>query len=303
MPSVSPIFLAHVSPDRRDRFERLPDLESALTTLIAQGRAVWTEIPLPEGDFMAFLGRRLPDHASADLAVLRGDELWLVCAFGRGVPGAAEALDRHYLKREAAALARRGAPPPVIEDILQEIRERLVEMAARGDRRAYAGTGSLGGWLRVAAVRLWSRQRGRLAREQTVGGAPSLIASPDHDPEAALLKKIEKAALITAFQGALASLSPRDRSVLRFHFVEGLTIDALGARYRVHRSTAARWIERACRALSERTSAAFREEIAADEAGFQRVVGLIGHQIEVELARVEHPAAGWAGALPPAAEG
>lgn len=286
MTSLSGIFFDHVPPERRERFTRVPDLEGALARLVAKGQATWTSIPLAQEDFAAFLGRCLPEQAAADLASLRGDELWLVCAFGRGIPGASEALEQHYLEREAAALSRLGAPPSMIEDILQEIRGRLVEMQTQeADRRAYAGRGSLGGWLRVAAVRVMNRRRARRARELMVGSAPALVASPDHDPEMALLLKTSKAALTAAFQEALASLPPRDRSVLRYHFVEGLSIDALGALYRVHRSTAARWIERASRALSERTCDTLRKSISINEESFQRFVGLIESQIGIELAR------------------
>jgi RNA polymerase sigma-70 factor (ECF subfamily) len=288
MASLSAIFLDHVPPERRERFAEVRDLEGALTGLVAKGRAAWTGIPLAQEDFAAFLGRCLPEQAAEDLAALRGDELWLVCAFGRGVPGASEALERHYLDREAAALARLGAPATMIEDVLQEIRRRLVEMQTQeADQRAYAGRGSLGGWLRVAAVRVMNRRRERRSRELMVGSVPAVIAAPEHDPEMALLLKTHKAALTAAFQEALASLPTRDRSVLRYHFVEGMSIDALGALYHVHRSTAARWVERACRALAERTCEAFRRGITINEESFLRVVGLIESQIGVELARAE----------------
>lgn len=290
MTSLSAIFFDHVPPARRERFARVPDLEEALAGLVAKGRATWANIPLAEEDFAAFLGRCLPEPAAAELTALRGDELWLVCAFGRGVPGASEALEQHYLAREAAALSRLGASPSMIEDILQEIRRRLVEMQTQdADRSAYAGRGSLGGWLRVAAVRMLNRRRARRARELLVGSAPALVAPPEDDPEMALLLKTHKAALTAAFREALASLPLRDRGLLRYHFVEGLSIDALGALYRVHRSTAARWIERACRALSERTCDAFRRGISIDEESFQRVVGLIESQIGIELARADVP--------------
>jgi RNA polymerase sigma-70 factor (ECF subfamily) len=288
MTTLSEIFLLHAPEERRGRFSSVPDLEDALAGLVARGRAAWSEVALAEADFVAFLGRCLPEDVALELATLRGEDLWLVCASGRGVPGASEALDKHYLEREAAALSRLGAPPTMIDDVLQEIRTRIVEMQTQtAGQRAYAGRGSLGGWLRVAAVRSMNRRRARRARELMVGTGPVLIASPDHEPETALLLNAHKLALTAAFQEALASLPQRDRSVLRYHFVEGLGIDPIGELYRVHRSTAARWIERACDALSERTRDALRRRITIGEESFQRIVGLLESQIAVELARVD----------------
>jgi RNA polymerase sigma-70 factor, ECF subfamily len=290
MTTLSAIFLLHTPEARRARFAAIPDLEQTLAELVARGREPWSEVALAEADFMAFLGRCLPEDAAPELAALRGDELWLVCAYGRGVPGASEALEAHYLEREAAALSRLGAPPVMIEDILQEIRRRLVEMQTQtADQRAYAGRGSLGGWLRVAAVRAMHRRRERGRRELLVGTEPALLASPDHEPETALLLETHKVELTAAFQEALASLPQRDRNVLRYHFVEGLNIDQIGELHRVDRSTAARWIRRACEALSARTRDAFRARITISEHSFQRIVGLLASQIGVELARVAAP--------------
>src|SRR5262249_26984883 len=66
--SLSAIFLEHVPAARRERFASVPDLDGALAGLAAKGRAVWTEVPLAEEDFAAFLGRCLPEDAAADLA-------------------------------------------------------------------------------------------------------------------------------------------------------------------------------------------------------------------------------------------
>jgi RNA polymerase sigma-70 factor, ECF subfamily len=83
--------------------------------------------------------------------------------------------------------------------------------------------------------------------------APMQVASPLHEPEMAFLMKTYKRELTEAFEEALASMPHRDRSVLRHHYVEGLSIDRLGELYQVHRATAARWIARATDALSGRT--------------------------------------------------
>ena len=43
---------------------------------------------------------------------------------------------------------------------------------------------------------------------------------------------------LQALESSIASLSERDRAILKFHFVEGMNIEALGTIYGVHRATA-----------------------------------------------------------------
>ena len=220
-----------------------------------------------------------------EIASLRGAELWLVCAYALEVPGASDALEEHYLSRERGALARLGATPELIDDVLQELRQRLVEMRDQSaDRKGYAGRGSLGGWLRVAGVRTLNHRRERYARELMMETAPVQVASPLHEPEMAFLMKTYKRELTEAFHEALASMPSRDRAVLRHHYVEGLTIDRMGEKYRVHRATAARWIAHAAEMLSLRTRDAFRRRVTVSDESFQRIVGLIESQIAVGLA-------------------
>jgi RNA polymerase sigma-70 factor (ECF subfamily) len=188
-------------------------------------------------------------------------------------------------RRLKNTLLRLDTPPPMLADILQELRMRLVEQQAPGpDQKVYIGRGSLIGWLRISAVRETNARRNRRARELPLETAPALIATPAHQPELALLLQTHKRELGEAFQQALASMSTRDRNVLRYHFVERLNIDQIGALYGVHRTTASRWIERARETLSTKTRAIFQERVSISNNEFQQVVMLIQSQVEVQLA-------------------
>lgn len=255
----------------------------AVQGLLAQGRAAWPGLALDDADFVDFLGRILPEDAA--LPALHAGDLWLVCAYGRGVPGAADALDRCYLTRVRGALVRLGEPP-MVEDVLQELRRRLVEMQhRRPEQKVYSGRGELLGWLRVSAVREMNRRRQRSGRELPLETVP-IAPSPANDPEIALLRETEKRELRGAFHQALSSMSGRDRNVLRYHFAEGLTIDQIGALYQVHRATAARWVQRAREELCQRTWENLQHRLSISEDGFQRALGLIESQIGPELAAV-----------------
>jgi RNA polymerase sigma-70 factor (ECF subfamily) len=56
-----------------------------------------------------------------------------------------------------------------------------------------------------------------------------------------------------AFTAALATLTPRERNLLRQHYLHGATVDELGALYNVHRATPARWIAQIRETLLHRT--------------------------------------------------
>ncbi len=285
--SLAAIFLAHVPEARRARFAAAPGLEGALAELVLRGRAAWPALSLSEDDFAAFLGRGLPEEVAEEIAALRGEDLWLACAYGRGIPGAAEALEAHALANISGTLARVGAPAALIADILQDLRRRLVEMQTpRPDQKVYAGRGDLVGWLRVSAVREMNHRRNRRARELPLGSEGVMIASPEEEPELALLRKTHKRELADAFREALASMSSRERNVLRYHLVENMTFEDIGRLYGVHRATAARWVSRARETLCARTRDRFTQRVSMSEEGFQRVVALIESEVHVQLAAV-----------------
>ena len=282
---LAEIFLAHVPKERHADFAAQSGLGEALAQLAALGSQTWRDIPLAATDFAAYLGRGLPAMSVADLALLRGDDLWLACAYGRGIPGAAEALEKYAFASIVKTLLRLDSSEATIADILQELRRRLVEQQTpQLEQKVYMGRGSLIGWLRVSAVREMHARKNRRARELPLGTGSTLLAAPVYEPEVALLLKTHKQELGEAFQRALAAMSSRDRNVLRYHFVEHLNIDQIGALYGVHRTTAARWIERAREILSTQTRTIFQERISISNDEFQRVVMLIQSQIEVQLA-------------------
>ena len=106
----------------------------------------------------------------------------------------------------------------------------------------YAGRGPLQAWVRVAAVRAaLDLLRAGGAR----GGGevePEDLAADVVSPEVDYVKERYRPQFKAAFQDALRALDSEQRNVLRLHVVEGLNIDEIGALFKVHRSTVARWI-------------------------------------------------------------
>lgn len=284
--SLVALFLQHVSDDRRARCATAPDLEATLADLTAAARSAWPEIAVAPADFLAFLGRGFPDEIASAPGSLRAGELYLACGYGLGVPGASDALEEHYLPRVRAALGHLGVSSATVADILQELRQELVEMQSpRPDRKGYGGRGDLGAWLCVVAVRRAARRRERGKREAPMDEVQAaLLASPDEDPEMDHLRSTYKQEFQAAFVQALASLTSRERNLLHYHFLEGRSIDQIGALYGVHRATAARWINLAREALCARTRELLAERVSLSHEGFLRMLSLIASRIDVGAA-------------------
>lgn len=258
-------------------------IEEVLSELAQAGRRAWPELVLSDAEFIAFLSRTL--SPSAITTDLRAGDLWLVCAYNRGLPRAIEILETKFMLRARNLLRRTNVPSTTVEDVLQEIRQKLVEMSAPdSDTAGYSGRGELGGWLCVVAAHAANRRRERSEKDQTLESSEALLLpSPDDDPEMAFLRHEYREELLAAFRDALNSLSARDRNVLRYYFLDGLSIDRLGAIYGVHRVTASRWVNQARETLCACTRENLSRRVTLSEAGFQRVLGLIESQIRVNL--------------------
>ncbi len=110
----------------------------------------------------------------------------------------------------------------------------------------YRGRSPLGGWLHVVVSRLFLNSK-RGVKEQTdlddqvVLGA-SDVALP---PELELAREKYRGVFSASFRAGIAALTPRQRNLLRQHYLDGLSLDQVAALYRVHRATAARWLQQA----------------------------------------------------------
>lgn len=126
----------------------------------------------------------------------------------------------------------------------------------------YVGSGRFESFIRVVAVResislLRSQQRGPELLDE---GLVELIA-PSANPEAAAIKAELKQEFHRALAAAFASLTPRQRTCLRMHLLDGVSLDGLAAMYSVHRATICRWLEQARDGLRNATRTTLRYNI------------------------------------------
>jgi RNA polymerase sigma-70 factor (ECF subfamily) len=294
--SLAETFLRCADASTREAFTASPALEDGLQRLLREGRARWPQMEVPPERYLEFLARHLPPEAASpdELGALRAADLYLVCAYGLQARAAHQAIEAEYMPRVRQALGRLRTPDPVVLDIQQELRQRLVEMADPAiGRRGYSGRGDLAGWMVLCAVREAGARRRRSEQESLVEDAllDALPAAADWDPEMEVLVRTYKEPFQRAVVEALASLTARERNLLRYRFVGRASIDQIAQVYRVHRATAARWVLRAQARLIEQTQALFLSRTPMSPDSMTQIVVAIRSQLTLDLETLLVPAA------------
>jgi RNA polymerase sigma-70 factor, ECF subfamily len=260
-------------------------LGSSRDVLLERARAAWPHLQVEEARFAAAC-----EAAGAPKEEIHAEDLWLVLACERGDSNALRAFE-HVVAPVAREVAERARTKLDSDDLSQLLWQRL--LVPEGDRTAklfeYAGKGPLQGWLRVVATRLLvDAARKRSGNEAPVSNERVLegLFAASSDPETELLKRHSRAALAGAFAEALAALPAEDRTILRQHLADQLTIDQIAAAHGAHRATAARWINRAKEALVQGTRRRLSERLGIGRDDLESVMRLIESQLHVSVVRL-----------------
>lgn len=260
-------------------------LSAQLAEIWQTARAAWPTVELDADAFIAYLVQRLPDRASpAALSQMNTTDLYLACACGSGNTHAIAAFERHCLAGLDRVLARLPIGADVVAEVKQRVRCRILVGDGGSPRIAeFTGRGGLRGWIRVIAVREALRvMRGQ--RDLTSDDGERLQAAVSQDPawlEAS--RDNQRRAFARAFDLAVRRLAPRERTMLRQHLLDGMTVDQLGALYRIHRATAARTLERARRSILAATRSHMRAELDVSSTELSSILRAIRSGLDVTL--------------------
>ncbi len=256
--------------------------------MIDRARAAWPELELDEMGFAAHVERCLAD--GGDAAALHAGDLWLAYGCVVGNDDAVGAFDREVLSQVGVLLGRMQPTPQLVDEVRQVLREKLLVAQPGAPPRIadYAGRGPLVAWVRVAAVRaaLDLLRAGR-ARAGADVEPDDLAGDPDQSsPELDYLKERYRPQFKAAFQEALRGLDTEQRNVLRLHVVEGLNIDEIGALFKVHRSTVARWIASARQAVLAGARHRLRDELGLSAGEFDSLAGVVRSQLDLSVQKI-----------------
>ncbi|CAN5241875.1 hypothetical protein BH11MYX1_BH11MYX1_55570 [soil metagenome] len=260
--------------------------DSQIDAVVEAGRAAWPGITLARGALGAHLAslEKGAEKFGADLYLVVG------CLVKDGK--AIEHFDRELTAAARGAIASIDSNGAFVDEGVQKLRTNLL-VGDNGSPKlaAYSGRGPLRAWIGVAAARTAlmmrrTRQRQREVSSENDDWSRALVAISTNDPELELLKRQYSEAFAAAFHDSVALLEPRLRTVMRMSFVEGLSIDDIGATYAVHRATAARWIQRACEELFEQTRKLLTDRLALTPTELDRMTSLMRSQLDVSVSQL-----------------
>jgi len=255
--------------------------------VLERGAALFPAVAKPE-TLRSFVAERMAAAAAAADPTARGADLYLAAACAAGDPAAVAHLDGELPAIVRPALARLGMAASDDDEIVQRVRIALLAPDSSTNRPGianYSGRGDLRSYVRAVAVKIALKRRERESEPQAADEAVLLVPTPDDTPELRVLKERCRGDLRAAFATAFDGLTPRERTLLRQHYIDGLGVAALGQLHRVHGSTCARWIQAARERVLRGVRKHLQEALALGPIDLDSVVALVRSQLDLSLAR------------------
>jgi RNA polymerase sigma-70 factor, ECF subfamily len=257
-------------------------LEPLLAQLLARARGRWPDLHVDPVDFV----RHLAEHQAPEaLETAAAEDLYLALGCLRGDPLALAAFERAHLREVGAFVSHLDRSPAFADEVRQALRERL--FTGKAHIAEYSGAGALGGWVRVAALRTAlnlrrTAERAESREQRSVEEAVGVSLGP----ELGYLKAHYREAFSEALRASVEGLTDRERALLRLSHLEGLSLEAIAAVYRVHLSTVSRWLTRARAQVAEGTTRRLRERLGLGASEADSVAALVLSQLDLSLARL-----------------
>jgi RNA polymerase sigma-70 factor (ECF subfamily) len=258
-------------------------LHATLEAIVRAGRDAYPKIAVPPATFVEHLAQHV--RTSEALATVHAADLYLACGVCQHDRAAIAAFEEHFMARVPDYVLRVRVGRDVVDEVQQKLREHLM-MGTEGKPpklNEYSGKGALGGWLRVTAVRTaLNHVRAAGPPQVELGDELSLAA----DPELAYVKEHAHDLFADAFKRVLANIDENGRTILRLHYIDGLTMDQLAKLYQTPRSTIARRVAEARQAILQATESLLRDERRLSPSALASVIRLGKSRLEVTITRL-----------------
>lgn len=277
---LSAAFLQLLPERARSGWQAVAGLEQTLSQLCAAAQAEWPSVRVEGASFAGYLAARLPAAARPEDALtrMRAGELFLACACAAGSSEAIALLEERYFPTVESALRRLRGPATLVDDVKQHMRDALfVRTPERRPRIAeFAGQGELKSWLQAVAVRTGLNLLRRGKNEVVTESEELLdVPIPEDDPELRHLRERYREEFRSALDEALKALPAPSQNLLRLYYVNGLTLEALGALHRVHAATISRRLATARAAILDETRRTLGQRFKLEGAQLDSLIRLI----------------------------
>lgn len=280
------LLLEHVAEQVREELKDAPDLGPRLTDQLNAARRAWPDVSLDDDRFIPHLaGHVAPRGDGSCLRSMRVDDLYLACACGLGDAAAVAAFEARYGPEIDHALRRLRAPADLWDEIRQQVAEHL--LVGRGGKpphlMTYRGHGHLGRWVALIAARTAIKAITRRGLEVPAHDLVQASPAVEDDPEIAYMGRLYRREFREAFREATRDLSSRDRNLLRYYYLNELTLGEIGSIYGVHEATASRWLSRVRAELLTSTRRGLMERLDLDPEQYDSIMRLVQGQLEASL--------------------
>jgi RNA polymerase sigma-70 factor (ECF subfamily) len=262
-------------------------LEAALAAALGAARQAHPGLQVTDAAFVRHLAS-CAETAEA-IASLQAPDLLLAFACARGDGGALAELSRRIGQVVPLAVSRLRSNPAFLEEVGQLLSQRLLVPAEGATPRIldFRGKGPIERWLRAAALRvalnlLESDKTGKEQGESAIRG----LADDGPDPELSHLRRRYAPQFKEAVELALRGLSAKERNFLRLYFVEGLTVEQIGAMEGSHKSTISRWLARSRETVVTEVRRHLGKQLKLSDSELDSLMGLLQSQLELSLLRV-----------------
>jgi len=257
--------------------------EVSLVTAHRRGQSRWPKLALAFDTFRHYASRQVLGSGALEHY---SEELYLAWACGQRIAGAVEQFEQDYMSKALTAARRYDNSPDFRNEVAQRVRNRLF-LGESPKILTYSGSGPLLAWLRIAVTRdaLDLLEAGKRTKPLGQEMADRLLTD-SATPESRLVEATYHPTVQAAVETCLTQLSPRDRTILRLHFVDGANIEQIGAMYRVHRATVARWIVSLREQLLSKVHESLEGTHSLSKSEVRSLWRLARHKIDVSVARI-----------------
>lgn len=262
------------------------ELETALRDAYATGRERWPDVSYDADAFSAALGARWDTQSDPTTWVrrLHAADLFLAQACVAHDVAALAAFKDEILGPARRRLLASKELSSFVREAEQQLLVRLVAPIDGSEAKlsTYRGDGPLIAWVRIALTRLAINLRETSGRQQTLDGD---VVEPlaEGDPELELLRQTYAGELEAGVKAALAAAGAEERTLLRMHFMDGLSVAEIAALFRVTPRTIQRRIAEARTAILDRLREGFRERFGGNTSLFATLVRLMGADLNLSL--------------------
>lgn len=263
-------------------------LSAELGSMYARGRVAWPLVIVAPAEYAGFVGERAPAELAAAAAAARlcAEDLYLACGCALGNAHAMAALNDRLLALVPACLSTLRLSAADIDETRQLLRQKLFVGDGGAPRiLAYEGRGALESWLRVVATRTALNLLAATKIHAPLDDAPDRVGElvAPGDPELDYIKARYRVAFAKALRGSFKLLSERDRNLMRFQYLDRLTLEHMGSIYGVHCTTVHRWLAAAHEQMFSGTRALAREALGVSADECDSLLELVRSRLDVTL--------------------